>query len=32
MVYLVWELYDGVSHRDECAEMLATAYMVNINH
>ena len=30
MVYLIWELYDGVNHREECAEVLATAYMVTI--
>ncbi|KAM3137350.1 hypothetical protein pb186bvf_010530 [Paramecium bursaria] len=29
MVYLVWELYDGINHREECAEVLATAYMHN---
>ena len=28
MIHLVWELYDGKTHREECAEILAQAYMV----
>ena len=28
MINLVWELYDGKTHREECAEILANAYMV----
>ena len=28
MVHLVWELFDGKNHREECAEILADAYVV----
>ena len=28
MIHLVWELYDGKTHKDECAEVLSTAYSV----
>ena len=28
MIHLVWELYDGQTHKDECAEVLSTAYSV----
>ncbi|KAM3137353.1 hypothetical protein pb186bvf_010533 [Paramecium bursaria] len=29
MIHLVWELYDGQTHKDECAEVLSTAYSYN---
>ena len=28
MLHLVWELYDGKTYREECAEILANAYLV----
>ena len=28
MSLIVWEHYDGKTHREECAEILADAYMV----
>ncbi|KAM3144063.1 hypothetical protein pb186bvf_003827 [Paramecium bursaria] len=29
MIHLVWELYDGHSYREECAEILSNAYLYN---
>ena len=28
MIHLVWELYDGHTYREECAEILSNAYLV----
>ena len=29
MIQLVWELYDGKTYREECADILANAYLVS---
>lgn len=32
MIHLAWEFYDGETYRDECAEVLSTAYSVFLLH
>ena len=32
MINLAWDLYDGATHRFECAEILALSFMVIILH